>query len=62
MFESVRAGGGEEECTLDEVAYEPDLDYAERYTLDCEGTLTGGSHVVCFEPEAVDLMACDVEP
>lgn len=61
MFQRVRAGD-QEDCSVDEVHYEAELGYIERYTLDCEGSITGGQWVACFEPEASDLSACEVEP
>jgi hypothetical protein len=61
MFERVRAGD-QEGCSVDEVRYDTELGYIERYDLDCEGTITGGRWVACFEPGATDLGACEADP
>jgi len=44
------------------VHYDAALGCVDRYTLDCEGSLTGGRWVACFEPDASELSACDVVP
>ena len=63
MFDRAADRGRDQDgCTLDDVLYDDDLGYVTEYTLDCEGPVTGGRYVACFEPDEQDLTACDEMP
>lgn len=61
MFDRLREGV-QEGCTVDELRYDDDFAYLESYALGCEGSLTEGRWVACFEPDAQELGACDEQP
>jgi hypothetical protein len=61
MFTRVAAGDGDG-CTVQSVEHDPELGYIQSYSLDCEGSVTGGRWVACFEADTTDAERCDVKP
>lgn len=61
MFDEVR-DGDVDDCELEDVTYDRTLGFVESYALVCDGEISGGRWVACFEPDTVDLGLCDVLP
>jgi hypothetical protein len=59
-----RVGGGDDNngCAVRSVEHDSELGYIQSYALDCEGDVTGGRWVACFEADTTDVERCNVVP